>query len=148
MYTSDTNAEIQAAPATKQKPSRKVPLRIARNYFIVAAVCAVIGLVYEIFSHGVWSVFMVGAFAVPLALGVLPNLIIALFRMKTPGMAAENLYACGVATLTLGSLLTGVLQIYGTTNDLIQYYWLVGIGFVLLGIIFYIAQPRRTQPAA
>jgi len=130
------------------KPSRKVPLRIARNYFIVAAVCAVIGLVYEIFSHGVWSVFMVGAFAVPLALGVLPNLIIALFRMKTPGMAAENLYACGVATLTLGSLLTGVLQIYGTTNDLIQYYWLAGIGFALLGIIFYIAQPRRTQPAA
>ena len=136
MYTSDI------------KPSRKVPLRIARNYFIVAAVCAVIGLVYEIFSHGVWSVFMVGAFAVPLALGVLPNLIIALFRMKTPGMAAENLYACGVATLTLGSLLTGVLQIYGTTNDLIQYYWLVGIGFAILGIIFYLAQPRRTQPAA
>ncbi len=136
MYTSDI------------KPSRKVPLRIARNYFIVAVVCAVIGLVYEIFSHGVWSVFMVGAFAVPLALGVLPNLFIALFRMKTPGMAAENLYACGVATLTLGSLLTGVLQIYGTTNDLIQYYWLVGIGFALLGIIFYIAQPRRTQPAA
>ena len=136
MYTSDI------------KPSRKVPLRIARNYFIVAAVCAVIGLVYEIFSHGVWSVFMVGAFAVPLALGVLPNLIIALFRMKTPGMAAENLYACGVATLTLGSLLTGVLQIYGTTNDLIQYYWLVGIGFAILGIIFYLAQPRRTQSAA
>ena len=136
MYTSDI------------KPSRKVPLRIARNYFIVAAVCAVIGLVYEIFSHGVWSVFMVGAFAVPLALGVLPNLIIALFRMKTPGMAAENLYACGVATLTLGSLLTGVLQIYGTTNDLIQYYWLAGIGFAILGIIFYLAQPRRTQPAA
>ena len=136
MYTSDI------------KPSRKVPLRIARNYFIVAAVCAVIGLVYEIFSHGVWSVFMVGAFAVPLALGVLPNLFIALFRMKTPGMAAENLYACGVATLTLGSLLTGVLQIYGTTNDLIQYYWLVGIGFAILGIIFYLAQPRRTQAAA
>ena len=130
------------------KPSRKVPLRIARNYFLVAAVCAVIGLVYEIFSHGVWSVFMVGAFAVPLALGVLPNLFIALFRMKTPGMAAENLYACGVATLTLGSLLTGVLQIYGTTNDLIQYYWLVGIGFAILGIIFYLAQPRRTQSAA
>ncbi len=136
MYTSDI------------KPSRKVPLRIARNYFIVAVICAVIGLVYEIFSHGVWSVFMVGAFAVPLALGVLPNLFIALFRMKTPGMAAENLYACGVATLTLGSLLTGVLQIYGTTNDLIQYYWLVGIGFAILGIIFYLAQPRRTQPAA
>ena len=120
-----------------------MPLRIARNYLIVAVVCAAIGAVYELFSHGVWSIYMIGAFAVPLVLGILPNLIIALFRMKTPGLAAENLFACGVATLTLGSLLTGVLQIYGTTNTLLEYYWLVGAGFAGLGIIFYLAQPRR-----
>ena len=130
-----------SAPA--EKPSRKIPLRIARNYLFVAVVCAVIGFVYELFSHGVWSVYMIGAFAVPLVLGTLVNLIIALFRMKTPGMASETLYACGIATLTLGSLLTGVLEIYGTTNALLEYYWLVGAGFAGLGIIFYLAQPRR-----
>ena len=130
-----------SAPA--EKPSRKIPLRIARNYLFVAVVCAVIGFVYELFSHGVWSIYMIGAFAVPLVLGTLVNLIIALFRMKTPGMAAETLYACGIATLTLGSLLTGVLEIYGTTNTLLEYYWLVGAGFAGLGIIFYLAQPRR-----
>ncbi len=130
-----------SAPA--EKPSRKIPLRIARNYLFVAVVCAVIGFVYELFSHGVWSVYMIGAFAVPLVLGTLVNLIIALFRMKTPGMASETLYACGIATLTLGSLLTGVLEIYGTTNTLLEYYWLVGAGFAGLGIIFYLAQPRR-----
>lgn len=130
-----------SAPA--EKPSRKIPLRIARNYLFIAVVCAVIGFVYELFSHGVWSIYMIGAFAVPLVLGTLVNLIIALFRMKTPGMAAETLYACGIATLTLGSLLTGVLEIYGTTNTLLEYYWLVGAGFAGLGIIFYLAQPRR-----
>ena len=131
-----------AQPAAQAKPSRKVPLRIARNYLIVAAICAAVGFIYELFSHQVWSVYMIGAFAVPLILGVLPNLVIAIGRIKTPGLAAENLYACGIATLTLGSLLKGVLQIYGTTNTLLEYYWLVGAGFTGLGIIFYFAQKK------
>ena len=131
-----------AQPAAQAKPSRKVPLRIARNYLIVAAICAAVSFIYELFSHQVWSVYMIGAFAVPLILGVLPNLVIAIGRIKTPGLAAETLYACGIATLTLGSLLKGVLQIYGTTNTLLEYYWLVGAGFTGLGIIFYFAQKK------
>ena len=131
-----------AEPEEKAKPSRRIPLRIARNYLIVAVICAAVGVIYELFSHQVWSVFMIGAFAVPLILGVLPNLIIAIGRFKTPGFAAENLYACGLITLTLGSLLKGVLQIYGTTNTLLEYYWLVGAGFAGLGAIFYFAQKK------
>ena len=130
------------------KQSRRIPLRIARNYFIVAAICAAVGFIYELFSHQVWSIYMIGAFAVPLVLGVIPNLIIAIGKLKTPGLAAENLYACGVATLTLGSLLKGVLQIYGTTNDLLEYYWLVGAGFAGLGLIFYIAQKKAVKRMA
>ena len=130
------------------KQSRRIPLRIARNYFIVAAICAAVGFIYELFSHQVWSIYMIGAFAVPLVLGVIPNLIIAIGKLKTPGLAAENLYACGVATLTLGSLLKGVLQIYGTTNDLLEYYWLVGAGFAGLGLIFYIAQKKAVRRMA
>ena len=129
------------------KPSRRIPLRIARNYLIVAVICAAVGFIYEYFSHNVWSVFMIGAFAVPLVLGVLPNLVIAIGRLKTPGLAAENLYACGLATLTLGSLLKGVLQIYGTTNELLDYYWLVGAGFAGLGAIFYFAQKKAAKRA-
>ena len=129
----------------KAKPSRRIPLRIARNYLIVAVICAAVGVIYELFSHQVWSVFMIGAFAVPLILGVLPNLVIAIGRLKTPSLAAENLYACGLVTLTLGSLLKGVLQIYGTTNELLDYYWLVGAGFACLGIIFYFAQKKPVK---
>ena len=131
----------------EEKPGRKIPLRIARNYLIVAVICAAVGVIYELFSHQVWSVYMIGAFAVPLILGVLPNLVIAIGRLKTPGYAAENLYACGLITLTLGSLLKGVLQIYGTTNTLLEYYWLVGAGFTGLGIIFYFAQKKPVKRA-
>ena len=134
-----------AEPEKSSKASRRIPLRIARNYLIVAAICAVVGVIYELFSHQVWSVYMIGAFAVPLILGVLPNLVIAIGRLKTPSFAAENLYACGLITLTLGSLLKGVLQIYGTTNTLLDYYWLVGAGFTGLGIIFYFAQKKPVK---
>ena len=123
-------------------PDRKIPLRIARNYLIVAVICAAAGLIYEAFSHGVWSIFMYGAFAIPLVLGALPNLVIALAKLKTPGIAAENLYACGIAGLTLWSILRGVLEIFGTTNSLLDYYWMAGGAFTVLGIIFYLAQRK------
>ena len=127
---------------------RKTALRIARNYAIIALICLVIGVVYEVFSHGVWSFYMIGAFAVPLVLGVLPNLLIGLGGLKAPQMAAENLYACGIATLTIGSLLKGVLEIFGTTNTLLEYYWMAGAGFAVLGIIFYFAQKKADTAAA
>mgnify|MGYP007070067688 CR=1 FL=1 len=132
------------APASETGPDRRIPLRIARNYLIVALICAAVGLIYEAFSHNVWSVYMLGAFAIPLALGFLPNVLIAVLKLKTPGIAAENLYACGIATLTLGSMLTGVLEIFGTTNGLISYYWMAGAGFTVLGTIFYLAQKKMT----
>ena len=131
-----------------QAPDKKVPMRIARNYLIVAVLCAVIGAVYEIFSHGVFSVFMAFAFVIPLVLGALPNLVIGLSGQKTPGVAAENLYACGIATLTIGSLLKGVLDIYGTTNSMLKYYWIVGAAFAVIGAISYFAQKRKKKAAA
>ena len=133
-YTEVTNTE------------KKTSLRIARNYLIVAVICAAIGLIYEIFSHSVFSVFMVFAFVIPLFLGALPNLVIGLSGQKTPGVAAENLYACGIATLTIGSMLRGALDIFGTTNSLLKYYWIVGAAFVVTGAIVYFAQKRR-EPA-
>ena len=64
------------AAAIKAAEYSRSTLKIARNYAIVTLICLVVGVVYEIFSHGVWSVFMIGAFAVPLVLGVIPNLLI------------------------------------------------------------------------
>ena len=124
-------------------------MKIAGNYAIMAAICLVIGIVYEIFSHDVLSVFMVGAFAIPLVLGTLPNLYIGLRSLKTPCYAAENVYACGIVTLTIGTMLKGVLDIFGTTNSLLKFYFIIGAAFAILGIVFYLLQNherRETLP--
>ena len=106
----------------------------------MAAVCLIIGIVYEFFSHDVISIFMIGAFLVPLVLGALPNMIIGLNGLKAPGNAAENVYACGIVTLTTGTMLKGVLDIFGTTNSLLGYYIIVGIAFAVFGTVIYLTQ--------
>ena len=51
-----------------------------------------------------------------------------------PVRLARNLYHSGILALTLGSILTGILEIYGTTNPLIAVYWFVGAGLIIAGI--------------
>ena len=43
-----------------------------------AVFCALFGAVYEVFSHGVFSFYMIYAFAIPLCLGTFPLMIILL----------------------------------------------------------------------
>lgn len=99
---------------------------------------AFFGGVYELFGHGVYSYYMLYAFAIPLAFGVLPNLIAAVRGTPKPNKIAYNLYNSGVATLTAGSVFEGVLEIYGTTNRLVYIYPIVGITLFWSGIIVHI----------
>lgn len=122
MYTSDTDI------------SRKA-LKTAFAYLLVSLLCALFGAVYERFSHGVYSFYMIYAFAFPLAGGALPFLAISLFRKRYPGAVARNLYHSGIATLTVGSIVQGILDIYGTTNRLTGLYWIVGVILVVSGIV-------------
>lgn len=111
--------------------------RTALVYLLAACFLVLFGGVYEHFSHGVWSYSMVYAFAYPLAGGTLPFLAAGLWKHgKYPGAVEAVLYHCGIATLTLGSIVCGVLEIYGTTNALTVCYpyagWLLfGIGFTV-----------------
>lgn len=97
--------------------------------------------VYEYFGHGVMSDSMIFAFLYPLILGLIP--IIALAHLgtvkKIPYAGAIrfgiNLFYTGIATLTVGSLATGVIEIYGTTNRLLKFYTLVGIPFLFVGLL-------------
>ena len=45
---------------------------VTGTYLLCMVLCALFGAVYERFSHGVWSCFMVYAFAFPLLLGLMP----------------------------------------------------------------------------
>ena len=105
----------------------------------------VIGVTYEYFSHDVWSVYMLFAFAVPLLLGALPAFIAWLFKLPEPSPSAEAVYACGVITLTAGSFLQGVLEIYGTTNPLIAVFPAAGALLAAAGIVTYFLCRKKAE---
>lgn len=196
MYTSDI------------KQTRKRALKTALIYLTASVICAVFGAIYESFSHGVYSGFMIYAFAFPLILGTLPFLLLSFTGMESgktgpekldsgksgpektdlektdfgeaipgksgpgaenplmicedgvinrkkekeaerflsflyPGRITASLYHCGIITMTTGSLLTGVLEIYGTTNVLSGVYWIVGAALLLTAAILYLASLMR-----
>ena len=96
-----------------------------KAYLLSTVGCAIFGAVYELFSHEVWSCFMICAFAIPLLLGALPFFLLRMRGKPFPGKTAELVHA-GVAALTVGSILQGVLEIYGTSNPLTAVYWTAG----------------------
>lgn len=108
---------------------RDLAVRISVNYLAAALLCALFGAVYEIFSHEVYSYPMIYAFAIPLAGGALPFLAFAaglLKQWRFPGTISRSLYHAGIAALTIGSIMRGILEIYGTTNMLLWAYWIAG----------------------
>ena len=114
MYTLDTEFGKRAG-------------KTAFLYLLASIGCALFGALYELFSHGVYSFYMLYAFAFPLTGGVLPFLAISLFAKKDRSVKLPGIsYHCGIATLTVGSILCGVMEIYGTTNMLTCWYWIVG----------------------
>lgn len=109
--------------------------RTSLVYLLATALTALFGGVYEIFSHGVWSPWMVYAFAFPLLLGALPFSILALQRRPHPQPWVCRLHHAATATLTVGSIMEGVMEIYGTTNQLTVIYWIAGAALILLAQI-------------
>lgn len=110
---------------------------------LVTILCAVFGGMYEIFSHGVWSGYMVYAFLFPLVLEALPFGFLALRGRPLPCRRAYQLHHAGVATLTIGSLFQGALDIYGTSNSLTVMYWLVGMLLIITAVITYLLDHMR-----
>ncbi len=94
---------------------------------IASLFCALFAAVYEYFSFGVYSYFMLFAFAIPLLCCSLPYSIMVLTDKGIPGTMALRLWNSGIATLTTGSVIQGVIEIYGTTNRLVIIYAAAGI---------------------
>ncbi len=123
------------------KGKKKRTLKIALTYLVAALFCVLFGAVYELFSHGVYSYFMIYAFLIPLVGGTLPWLLMSFSlckrNLRIPETIPQTLYHCGIIALTVGSLMTGVLNIYGTTNRLISVYWFTGAALILSALIFF-----------
>ena len=118
---------------------------MARHYLVAAFVCALVSVIYESCSHGVYSVFMVGLAAWPLVLGVLPAVIASRVGAPEPAPLLRSFLASGVLTLTLGSLITGVMEIYGSTSAFVPAYWVFGGALMLVAVIAYFA--AMSQPS-
>lgn len=86
-------------------------------YAVESIVVLIIGAVYELFSHQVYSPFMYLMFMIPLLLGVLPNLVARILdKSFITSKDARATYKLGILTLIFGSFLKGVLDIYGTSS--------------------------------
>ena len=86
-------------------------------YAVESIEVLIIGAVYELFSHQVYSPFMYLMFMIPLLLGVLPNLVARILdKSFITSKDARATYKLGILTLIFGSFLKGVLDIYGTSS--------------------------------
>ncbi len=106
------------------------------KYIFFTIFILVFGQIYEHFSFGVISKFMVLAPIIPLTLGVF--VYVKLLKLKKLGYTESSLYSNGIYTLLIGSILQGVLEIYGTTNRLIWVYLIVGLFLIIMSMITYI----------
>lgn len=95
-------------------------IKHARNrYLLASALVLGFALLYECFSHQVYSLWLLGAFLVPLLLGALPCAFLPRApRRFRPGVLTRCFWGSGLASLTVGCLFRGVLEIYGSTNRL------------------------------
>lgn len=132
MSTLDTNS------------SKKYLAKTGFIYILISIFCMVFGLIYEYYSHGVYSNYMIYAFAFPLVGGALPFTVMSLYKIKRlPNRLTFNLYNSGIATLTIGSIMQGVINIYGTTNNLLIVFWVVGIALSLISLLLYFISDTR-----
>ncbi|MBR3164984.1 MAG: hypothetical protein IKF16_02260, partial [Lachnospiraceae bacterium] len=67
-------------------------------YLLFSAFVLVFGQIYEYFSFGVWSAAMVYAMAVPLILGAMPALYLAISKKnrRMPGRIPLILFQAGI----------------------------------------------------
>lgn len=140
MYTSDIDRR-NGGHGFRREAGRncKAAFTAVYRYLLAALFCGLFSFVYERFSHGVYSNYMVYLFLFPLAGGMLPYGALWLTGGRYyPGSLATGLYNCGIATLTVGSCMQGVLEIYGTTSIYMPVYWITGCALTFGGLLAFL----------
>ena len=118
-----------------------------RNSFLYAAVgAALFAAIYELFSHQVYSNYLIFAFLFPLLGGFAPYALLQRnSRWKRPDILTRCLYNSGLATLTVGSIFQGILEIYGTTNHLSILYWAAGCSLLAFGLALHLGKSAASR---
>ncbi|HFI0446530.1 TPA: hypothetical protein ACGOW0_000925 [Streptococcus suis] len=114
------------------------------SYLAMTAFLFIFSRIYESLSYGEVSVFMHYIFCATLVGGIL---LLGLLQVK-PNLSriTYNLWNSGIATITAGCLLRGIINLSGRSTTLDQPYWYVGAGFLALSLItLFISDTRRTR---
>ena len=111
-------------------------------YLGISVFVFIFGQIYEYFSHGVYSNYMIFVFLIPFAGLFIPSLLNKLIFKKEILDNALLPWKCGIATLTAGSLYKGILEIYGTSTTFEIFYLITGIAFCILAA-FIMATGKR-----
>ncbi|MDG4513163.1 hypothetical protein NOL15_10105 [Streptococcus suis] len=114
------------------------------SYLAMAAFLFIFSRIYESLSYGEVSVFMHYLFCATLVGGIL---LLGLLQVK-PNLSriTYNLWKSGIATITAGCLLRGIINLSGRSTTLDQPYWYVGAGFLALSLItLFTSDTRRTR---
>ena len=85
-----------------------IELKSAKTWFLISLFSALFAFIYEMFSFGVYSVFMFTLPLIPFRLGVLPCMILR--------QDMGRIYNDGVLMMMSGFTLCGILEIYGTAS--------------------------------
>ena len=131
LYTSDIDA------------GRKLILKHAAASLCGALFLALFGGIYEHFSFGVFSVYMVYAFVFPLISGLL--LLLAAKGKHQPAPRTLFLLHAFTAACSVGCVAAGIIKISGREHPLLIVYPLLAI---LLGILALISYRRDTKADA
>ena len=125
---------------------RQVAKKKAKAYIPVTIIVILFTGIYEMFGHGVISMFMVSAGAFPLVMGILFWLLMS--RIDTKIIISDmfvNGWTATLFTLMLGFIYKGVLDIYGTYGSLTNIYWLVSGGMFMLALIGINIKPDQEE---
>ncbi len=133
---------------------RRTLMKTGLIWLCISAFTGVFSIIYEMFSHGVYSMPMMLAFLIPL-LGVSIPCIWAVRSghddwTKRISLPALSVWKSAVLALLLGCIFAGVLEIYGTTSRLLAVYFIAAGVLSAAAAVMQIAfrLVSRTKPSA
>ena len=125
---------------------KKCVYRSVVIYIGISLFCNAFNIVYAKFGHGVTSIYMTYMFLIPFLLGTVVNLGIGLNdRLPVPFRTIRHFYNSGIATLTVGSCVKGIINIAGSSTILIPVYVVAGLAMLMIAIIKYVVQVKQKR---
>lgn len=133
----------------KEKSSLRHNLKPVWIYFAISIFAIFVNKIYALFGHGVSSSSMTWMFLYPLLGGAALFLLVGLLLPELTKMSGYrlfcNIYNSGIAIVTVGSFLKGIVEIAGTNSNNIMFFRITGWGFIIVGLVLLVSYVIRLK---